>query len=145
MGLFKEKGYSFLRLSRYPNSDTPFHCSLLTESGDICPTPGPVNRKQQCQNCTRVIANNHQALKCGTCLQTYHIRCGKIKPRDYSYILQHNIAWKCTHCLRQQQTIPRTNLTYNQTIPPILSTPDNNNISVHSDDYLRLLAENLQN
>lgn len=72
VGLIKEKGYSFLRLSRYPNSDFTFPLST--------------------------------ALKCGTWLQTYHIKCGKIKPRDYSYILQHNIAWKCTHCVCQQQT-----------------------------------------
>ena len=53
VGLFKEKGYSSLRLTatRYPNSDSTFHCSLLTVSGDICPTPGPVNGKQLCQNC----------------------------------------------------------------------------------------------
>ena len=59
--------------------------------------------------------------------------------------MQHNIVWKCIPCVLQQQLSPCTNLTYDQAIPPTLSTPDNNNIPVHLDDYLRLLAGKLQN
>ena len=84
-------GYFATRICRYPNSTSTFQMSRFKTSGDICPNPGPATATAlKCPVCTRIIARNHRALNCESCQLKYHIKCGKVSPREYTALQTSN-------------------------------------------------------
>ena len=73
----------------------------LQTSGDICPNPGPATATAlKCPVCARTIARNHRALNCESCQLKYHIKCGKVSPREYTALQTSNpLNWKCLSCI----------------------------------------------
>ena len=94
-------GYFATRICRYPNSASTFQMSRLKTSGDICPNPGHATvTALKCPVCSRTIARNHRALNCESCQFKYHIKCGKVSPREYTALQTSNpLNWKCPSCI----------------------------------------------
>ena len=47
------------------------------------------------------MARNHHSLCCGTCGLQYHIKCGKVTPKQFVEITRDSISpWKCPACLQ---------------------------------------------
>ena len=98
--VYKVKGYSSSRVSRYPNSSSTFQISRLIISEDISENPGPNKNKLICPECSRTIAENHRSLTCSICDLTYHIKGGNATPKDFKLIQRIvPMIWKCPICL----------------------------------------------
>ena len=66
---------------------------LILRSGDIERNPGLV--KNPCSACHKAMAKNHRTLTCNSCNKHYHIKCGKVKPKDYKQMHEANdLNWK---------------------------------------------------
>ncbi|XP_068714326.1 uncharacterized protein [Montipora foliosa] len=99
------RGRTYLssRISYYPNSSSFFHLTRIIRSGDISTNPGP----DKCPVCNNTVAKNHRALSCDTCNQWCHIKCGKVKPREYKKLqLVDNFSWNCPACSPLPLTTP---------------------------------------
>ena len=96
--------------------------SRLKTSGDICPNPGPATAiALKCPVCTRTIARNHRALNCESCQLKYHIKCGKVSPREYTALQTSNpLNWKCPSCI-----LATASKNYDQQEGPDLDTTNN--------------------
>lgn len=83
---FTERGSFFrTRICRYAITDYTFQLGRLIISGDICTNPGH-STKPSCEGCSRTIARNHRSLMCTTCDGIYHIKCGDLKPKEFTHI-----------------------------------------------------------
>ena len=100
MKVYKAKGYLSSRVSRYPNSTSPFQMSCSIISGDISENPGPSTNKLICSECSRTIAKNHRSLTCSVCDLTYDIKCENAALKDFK-LIQRIVPtiWKCPTCL----------------------------------------------
>ena len=99
----KVKGYSNVRVSRYPNAVSTFQLTRITTSGDVCPNPGPPTTKPSCQMCSRTIAHNHRALHCNLSGLNYHMKCGQVTAKEYKSIQLRDLkTWICNSCLLKQ-------------------------------------------
>ena len=64
-------------------------------SGDVALNPGP----DKCTVCLKTVASNHRAVNCDECNNWVHIKCGKIKPKQYEAMqLLDNFEWVCPPC-----------------------------------------------
>ena len=98
---FLKSGFFHCRVNRYPNSVSTFQLTRLLISWDVHFNPGPLTNKPSCQTCRRTIARNHRSLCCETCGFQYHIKCGKVTPKQFVEISRDNISpWKCPACLQ---------------------------------------------
>lgn len=89
------KGYFATRSGYYSNSTSTssLHLIRLFISGDVNLNPGP----GKCHICLKTIARNHRVLNCNDCNNRFHIKCGRVGPKEYkSYQLK---DWICTACL----------------------------------------------
>lgn len=97
-----KSGFLRCRVNRYPNSVSTFQLTRLLISWDVHFNPGPLANKPSCQICQRTIDRNHRLLYCETCGFQYHIKCGKVTPKQFVEISRDNISpWKCPACLQQ--------------------------------------------
>ena len=100
MKVYKAKGYLSSRVSRYPNSTSPFQMSCSIISGDISENPGPSTNKLICPECSRTIAKNRRSLTCSVCDLTYDIKCENAALKDFKLIQRIvPMIWKCPTCL----------------------------------------------
>ena len=84
------------RIRHYPNSSSTFQLARLVVSGGISPNPGP----KKCKICSRTVAHNHCAIRCGFCEGLCHIKCGNVRNNEYKRIQQtNNIIWTCPECI----------------------------------------------
>ena len=89
------------RVNHYPNSDSTFQLTRLLISWDVHFNPGPLKNKSSCKTFRRTMARNHHSLCCGTCGFQYHMKCGKVTPKQFVEITRDSISpWKCPACLQ---------------------------------------------
>ena len=69
-------------------------CLKLIIAGDINPNPRPKN----CPVCERAIAKRHWAVKCDECTKSYHTKCGRVRPDEYTRIVSSSIQLLCCAC-----------------------------------------------
>ena len=113
-----KRGFFRCRVNRYPNSVSTFQLTRLLISWDVHFNPGPIANKPSCQICRRTIARNHRSLYCETCGFQYHIKCGKVTPKQFVEISRDSISpWKCPACLQQFK------LDYSLDVDTLLSLP----------------------
>jgi len=92
----QRKGFLSSRLVHTPTAISTFQLQKICISGDVEFNPGPV----KCKSCNRTIAKSHRALRCDQCNETYHIKCGEVKPSEYRMIISStHRSWSCPLCL----------------------------------------------
>ena len=82
--------YILIRVSRYPNSTSTFRLTRLLISWDIHLNPGPNTAKTSCPTCSRTIARNHRSFVCNSCKGDFHIKCGKVTPKQFHQLQKNN-------------------------------------------------------
>ncbi|EDO36615.1 predicted protein [Nematostella vectensis] len=91
--------FSQARIHHTPASTSSFQLERLLSCGDVNPNPGPqTSVKSKCNNCKRTIAKNHRAVRCASCLEAFHIKCGSVTPAFYCQITPSQQSWFCTSC-----------------------------------------------
>ena len=148
--VYKVKGYSSSRVSRYPNSSSTFQISRLIISEDISENPGPSKNKLICPECSRTIAENHRSLTCSICDLTYHIKGGNATPKDFKLIQRIvPMIWKCPICLHDisfdLNELPFASLSKGTFNSVVRTDPLYNEFSqCHSDsDHLQEIAQEI--
>ena len=85
---FCRRGLLASRVPYYPNSDSRYQFTCITVRGDIELNPGPTS----CSVCKKVIARNHRALSCDQCTLWCHMKCSRVKLREYKRLQQTGFA-----------------------------------------------------
>lgn len=111
LGFLRERSRKFhgCRLSRYPNSTSTFQLTRLLISWDIDLNPGPNTAKTSCPTCSRTIAHSHCSLVCNSCRGEFHIKCGKVTPKQFHQLQKKSnelvlsrMHWSCYFAMRNE-------------------------------------------
>ena len=112
------------RLSRYSNSTSTFQVNRFFQlnrvlsSWDIHMNPGPSTTKPCCPACSRTIARNHRSVDCNSCGGMFHIKCGKVTPKQFKQMKKSDpIRWTCPVCIDKFITQGDVNSEYRSALP----------------------------
>lgn len=83
--------------------------------------PGPSTTKPCCPACSRTIACNHRSVDCNSCGGMFHIKCGKVTPKQFKQMKKSDpTSWTCPVCIDKfitQGDVNSVNSVYRSALP----------------------------
>ena len=82
----------------FTNSFSLFFISVTLSFNTLSLSPMVI--QFPCRICSKAVANNHQAIKCGKCNLWVHIECNKVNEQTYNYLKSDSSHWFCMSCTK---------------------------------------------